>query len=84
MVTGREDGSNGICQELSHEKVRQVLEENELKPWLRKEWCIPPKENAQYVYHMEDVLEIYQRSSNTIDRKRNYIVQHRQGGIKQR
>lgn len=46
--------------ELSHETVRQVLDENELKPWLRKEWCIPPKENAQFVYYMEDVLDLYQ------------------------
>jgi len=49
---------------LSHETVRQVLAENELKPWLRKEWCIPPKHNAQFVYHMEDVLDIYQRPAD--------------------
>lgn len=49
------------AHELSHETVRQVLAENELKPWLRKEWCIPPHSNAQFVYHMEDVLDVYQR-----------------------
>lgn len=49
------------AHELSHETVRQVLAENELKPWLRQEWCIPPKANAQFVYHMEDVLDVYQR-----------------------
>mgnify|MGYP000865810315 CR=1 FL=1 len=49
------------AQDLSYETVRQVLAENELKPWLREEWCIPPKENAQFVYHMEDVLDVYQR-----------------------
>jgi transposase len=38
------------ANELSYETVRQVLAENELKPWLREEWCIPPKENAQFVY----------------------------------
>ncbi len=47
--------------ELSYETVRQVLAENELKPWLREEWCIPPKENAQFVYHMENVLDVCQR-----------------------
>ncbi len=52
------------ADELSHETVRQVLAENELKPWLRKEWCIPPKENAQFVYHMEDVLDVYQRPAD--------------------
>jgi hypothetical protein len=24
-------------------------------------WCIPPKHNAEFVYHMENVLEVYQR-----------------------
>jgi transposase len=44
---------------VSHETVRQVLKANELKPWLRKEWCIPPAANAEFVYHMEDVLDVY-------------------------
>lgn len=52
------------ANELSHETVRQVLSENELKPWLRKEWCIPPNENAQFVYHMEDILDVYQRPAD--------------------
>jgi transposase len=47
--------------EVSHATVRNVMEENELKPWLREEWCIPPEQNADFVYHMEDVLEVYQR-----------------------
>ena len=46
---------------LSHETVRQVLSNNELKPWLRKEWCIPPEASAEFVYHMEDVLDVYKR-----------------------
>jgi hypothetical protein len=29
-----------------------------LKPWLKKEWCIPPKEDAAFVAHMEDVLDV--------------------------
>jgi hypothetical protein len=52
------------AQELSHETARQVLAENELKPWLRKEWCIPPNANAQFVYYMEDVLDVYQRPAD--------------------
>src|SRR5262249_6648694 len=32
---------------------------NELKPWLVKRWCIPPKANAEFVWRMEDVLETY-------------------------
>jgi transposase len=52
------------ADELSHETVRQVLAENELKPWLKKEWCIPPKHNAEFVYRMEDVLEVYPRPAD--------------------
>jgi len=46
---------------VSHETVRQVLQANELKPWRKKEWCIPPEADAEFVYHMEDVLDVYTR-----------------------
>lgn len=49
---------------VSHETIRQVLNDNELKPWLREEWCIPPKSDADFVYHMEDVLDVYQRPAD--------------------
>jgi len=29
-----------------------------LKPWQKEEWCIP-QVSAEFVYHMEDVLELY-------------------------
>ena len=32
-----------------------------MKPWLQKQWCIPPKANAEFVCKMEDVLEVYKR-----------------------
>jgi len=28
---------------------------------LKEQWCIPPKANAAFVCHMEDVLEVYKR-----------------------
>jgi hypothetical protein len=34
---------------------------NDLKPWLREQWCIPPKGDAEFVCAMEDVLEVYHR-----------------------
>ena len=43
---------------LSAETVRRRLAENELKPWLKKMWCIP-KVDAEFVARMEDVLELY-------------------------
>jgi len=32
-----------------------------LKPWLKQEWCIPAKASGEFVWHMEDVLEVYTR-----------------------
>jgi len=43
---------------LSSETVRRRLAEKQLKPWLKKMWCIP-KVDAQFVARMEDVLELY-------------------------
>ena len=37
----------------------QYFKKNELKPWLKKEYCIPPKQNAAFVCQMEDVLSVY-------------------------
>lgn len=36
-------------------------QKNALKPWLKKMWCIPPREDARFVAAMEDVLEVYER-----------------------
>lgn len=33
-------------------------------------WCIPPKQNAEFVAHMEDILEVYSRP---LDEKRPVI-----------
>jgi hypothetical protein len=37
------------------------VKKNELKPWLRQQWVIPPQANAEFVCAMEDVLDIYTR-----------------------
>lgn len=47
-----------IHDSLSSETVRRRLAENQLKPWLKKMWCIP-KVDAQFVARMEDVLDLY-------------------------
>ena len=31
---------------------------------MRKMWCIPPAASAEFVYHMEDVLDVYHRPSD--------------------
>lgn len=49
-----------IVETVSHETVRTVLRKNELKPWQTKRWCIGPKnKDSSYVFHMEDVLDVY-------------------------
>lgn len=39
-------------------------QKNDLKPWLKKQWVIPPKANAEFVCAMEDVLEVYTREQD--------------------
>jgi len=35
-----------------------------LTPWRKQEWVIPPEANAEFVYHMEDVLDVYTRPAD--------------------
>ena len=37
------------------------LKANRLKPWLIERWCIPPAASPEFVYRMEDVLDVYTR-----------------------
>ena len=34
---------------VSYETVRQVVDRNQLKPWLTKRWCIPPDRSGEQV-----------------------------------
>jgi len=43
---------------ISSETVRRRLAENELKPWLKKMWCISAV-NPEFIARMEDVLDLY-------------------------
>jgi hypothetical protein len=36
-------------------------QKNQIKPWLKQQWVIPPKHSAAFVAAMEDVLEVYAR-----------------------
>ena len=38
-----------IVGTISTETVRQALKKNELKPWLKQSWCIPPGQSAEFV-----------------------------------
>ena len=50
-----------VVKSVSHETVRQTLLTNQIKPWLKRQWCIAPTASADFVCRMEDVLEVYQR-----------------------
>ncbi len=45
---------------ISHTKIREMLNSNELKPHLSKYWCIPKQNDSSFVANMEDILGIYQ------------------------
>ncbi len=49
-----------LLDTISPEAVRERLQANDLKPWLRKQWCIPDP-SARFVAKMEDVLRVYAR-----------------------
>jgi len=50
-----------LVESIARETIRQLLSKNELKPWLKKQWCLPPKSNGEFVSQMEDVLSVYMR-----------------------
>ena len=47
-----------ITDTISDETVRRVLQKHDLKPWLRKRWCVPTA-GAEFVWRMEDILDLY-------------------------
>src|SRR5512143_1787021 len=57
----RTDGGTSACGCPVPPDGAPGAQKNELKPHLRRMWCIPPKQSAEFVDHMEDVLEVYCR-----------------------
>lgn len=52
-------------ESISIETVRSRLKEKDIKPWQKKMWCIP-KFDADYVAHMEEVLDLYSKPENPL------------------
>lgn len=46
---------------ISRATIARVLAKNDLRPHLNEYWCIPPKEDSDFVANMEDILEVYQQ-----------------------
>ncbi|WP_321431151.1 IS630 family transposase [uncultured Methanolobus sp.] len=51
---------------ISYESIRRVLKKNELKPWKKVGWVIPPKQNSSFVAQMEMVLDVYKRAYSAL------------------
>ncbi|WP_319508130.1 IS630 family transposase [uncultured Methanolobus sp.] len=51
---------------ISYESIRRVLKKNELKPWKKIGWVIPPEQNSSFVAQMEMVLDVYKRSFSAL------------------
>ncbi|MHC5779952.1 IS630 family transposase [Nostoc sp.] len=47
-----------IIDSVSTNTIGRTLKKNELKPWLKEQWCIP-KISSEFVACMEDVLDLY-------------------------
>jgi transposase len=48
----------GYCERLSHTTARQILKKNELRPHLKKRWCIGTV-GASFLARMERLLHLY-------------------------
>jgi Homeodomain-like domain len=49
-----------IVDAISYGTVRRTLK-NEIKPWLKQQYCLPGEPSGEFVFPMEDVLEVYTR-----------------------
>lgn len=58
----------GYVETIGYETVRQVLLANELKPWMKKQWCIPKSQNLALLPLKGRCL--YDTRTKTIDRLR--------------
>jgi hypothetical protein len=49
----------GYVEHISPETVRTTLKKTRLLPWLKKSWCFPKEADGDFVYPMEDILDVY-------------------------
>lgn len=49
---------------ISRSTIGRILQRNDLRPHLSEYWCIPPKEDSEFVAAMEDVLDVYHQPYN--------------------
>lgn len=49
-----------VVETISHETIRVILEEHDLKPWRQRSWCVPDLDD-EFIERMEDVLKVYEK-----------------------
>lgn len=49
-----------VVENVSHESIRMVLKEHDLKPWRQQSWCVP-EVDGPFVERMEAILDVYAR-----------------------
>lgn len=50
----------GFVKDISHETIRVILEEHDIKPWRQQSWCVPDLDD-EFIERMEDVIKVYER-----------------------
>jgi transposase len=58
-----------VVDTVSHESIRMVLKEHDLKPWQQQSWCVP-RIDEKFIQRMEDILDVY---ASEVDQKRPLI-----------
>src|SRR4051812_33070961 len=58
-TAGRPDGGPGLGRFHQHRDGAAGVKKNDIRPWIVKAWCVPPTADAEFVWHMEDVIQTY-------------------------
>jgi hypothetical protein len=58
-TAGRRTRRLGLGRYPQHGDRVAGIKKNDIKPWIVKTWCVPPKADAEFVWRMEDVLQTY-------------------------
>src|SRR5262249_59494723 len=58
-TAGRRTRRLGLARYHQHGDRMAGPKKNDIKPWIVKTWCVPPKADAEFVWRMEDVLQTY-------------------------
>lgn len=53
----------GFIDSISHMDIARILDNNDLKPWQRKQWCIGDI-TTEFLWRMEKILDLYELPYN--------------------